>query len=98
MSYDTLIDCGRELENDLKSGLMAETELTASGRMKLQLWRESPQCVYSTWTDEQLAQSAANQSGGDVYKYSMICAEQDYRAVNKKPSVTDLLLEDDDDC
>ena len=97
MSYSTLLECGRELLNDITSGLISEAELTASGRTKLQLWRESPNFVYSTWTDGQLAQSAANAGVVDVYKYTMIRAEQDYRAANKSFSVTELLLEDDDE-
>lgn len=40
MSYETPLECGRELDNDIKSGLILETELLPAGRAKLKLWRE----------------------------------------------------------
>ena len=89
MSYDTLIECGRELADDIKSGLIDESQLLTSGRAKLSLWLESPQFRISCLTDEQLSAEAARASYQlSEYSSAMICAELEYRAANKKTDDT----------
>lgn len=97
MSYDSLIECGRELCSDITSGLIKATDLTISGRAKLSLWLESAEFRVSCLTDEELEHMAAQNATVDVYKYSMARAEQEYRAANKNPSLTEQLLEDEDE-
>ena len=97
MSYDTLIDCGRELDNDIKSGLIEEMDLTPSGRTKLQLWRESPKFKIAQLTDSQLADASVLKGLGGQWDDALIREEQEYRAANKRLSVTELLLEDEDE-
>ena len=83
MSYDSLIECGRELANDIAEGLIKDTELTASGRAKLSLWLESEEFAVSCLTDEQLAAGSANTAVSDGYKCDLLRAEQEYRALRR---------------
>jgi hypothetical protein len=39
VSYDTPLECGRELLKDIESGLISETDLLPAGRAKLAMWR-----------------------------------------------------------
>ena len=86
--YDSLLECGRELANDITSGLMTDKDLTISGRAKLSLWLESAEFRTSCLSDDALEHMAAQNCTMDVYKYSMARAEQEYRAANKKTDDT----------
>lgn len=88
MSYNTPLECGRELASDIKSGLIDETQLTDAGRAKLSLWLESAEFRTSCLSDDALEHMAAQNCTMDVYKYSMARAEQEYRAANKKTDDT----------
>lgn len=50
MSYDTDIECGEELARDIESGLIAEDQLTESGKRKLAAYRAAPFQHYETYT------------------------------------------------
>jgi hypothetical protein len=41
MAYDTDIECGEELANDISSGALTEADLTESGKRKLALYRDT---------------------------------------------------------
>jgi hypothetical protein len=41
MPYDAELECGKELAEDIASGLITEDQLTASGRRKLDACRAS---------------------------------------------------------
>ena len=40
MSYESDIECGEELAQDLADGLIAEDQLTDTGKRKLSLYRD----------------------------------------------------------
>jgi len=94
VSYNTLIECGRELANDIKSGLIDESQLLTSGRAKLSLWLESPQFRASCLSDFDLSAELMVRSHGDgfpameLYSTEHLKAEQEYRATNKKTDDT----------
>ena len=50
-AQDTDLDCGKWLAEDIADGLIAETDLTASGRRKLEIYRAS---IASPSIEEQL--------------------------------------------
>ena len=47
MSYDTDIECGEELAQDIEDGLIAEEQLTPAGRKKLALARAARENDFS---------------------------------------------------
>lgn len=55
-AQDTDLDCGKWLAEDIADGLIAETDLTASGRRKLWAWRAAnrtgPEDLTQDWQGE----------------------------------------------
>jgi hypothetical protein len=101
MNNITPLMCGRELAIEIELGLIEETDLTESGRANLQLWRESAEFRVSCLSDFDINAELMVRSHGDAfpamaqYSTEYLKAEQEYRAENRKPSVTELLLEDE---
>jgi hypothetical protein len=97
--YATPLSCGRVLAEDIASGVIDEANLLPAGRAKLKLWRESAEFQVAQMTDEDLSKIVdkfvIDRLG--TLTYERVLAEIAYRAENRKPSVTELLLEDDDE-
>lgn len=51
MNCDTPLECGRELDEDIKSGLISEAGLLPAGHAKLKLWRESAEAQKPSLTE-----------------------------------------------
>lgn len=51
MPYGNDIECGEELARDIESGLIAEDQLTESGKRTLAAYRAAPFQHYETYTE-----------------------------------------------
>jgi hypothetical protein len=51
MPYGTDLECGEELARDIESGLIAEDQLTESGKRKLAAYRAAPFFHVETYTE-----------------------------------------------